>query len=478
MAKKGNVKKGFANYLLILFIAIIAAFFILVTIMLFSPFKSILGFKYFVYYGKGETFASVKQEDKVIDINYSLIDNIDIDCGYSNVSIKRAASKIDYGQVVIENNCSGFAREDQDTGFDYEVSFTDANYRNLKIKVVEPEGFLFFKKDISITLLTTVQQVNSFNHTKININSTKGDVYVGNRNILNQSASNDIAVKSLNIKNTEGDIFFFEQTSNINNLTIKTNNGNINANSSFSIDDLKLNAAKSKISLKSLTLQKAKLDLGNSEFNVGNLKVSDKADLFIKNGYVSIDELNGTLTSNSMINDMGKANIYINKINSGNIVIPNANNSTIKLGNVNASSQVYVRGRDCNASIDNLLGIAILETTKGNINISAENDEKSTAYPRVDVKTSSGNINLKYIIDKINDNYINLKSYSGKINVEVKHDVAFLLNVLNTKNEQRTSKNISVEGYGSDFEIPLKRNDGTSKLNIISDGKISVNFDE
>ncbi len=481
MAKKGNVKKGFANYLLILFIAIIAAFFIIVTIMLFTPFKSILGFKYFVYYGDAKQISSIKSAGQDIGINFSNIENVDIECGFSNVIIKRAGSKIDSGKIVIENKCSGFAREDQDTDFKYDINFTDNTFKNLKIKVTEPEGFLFFKKDITISLLTTIYQKDSFNNTKININSTKGNVFVGNNEVLNQSpeAFNDTSIKSLDVKNTDGDIFIFEKTSKISDLMIKTNKGYIDARANFEINNLKLNALKSKINFNGLTLDDAKFNINNSDLNINNLNAKNQAELDVKSGYITVNNLEGTITSNSMISDMGKATITINNVKNGNVVFPNANDSVIKLGSVDENSQVYLRGKDCDAKINKLAGVAFIETTGGNVAITTKGKEKETdieASPRLEVKTGSGNINLKYKEKNIKNNYVNLKTNSGSINVDLSQELAFVLNVFNTKNEVRDNKNISIEGYGNEFVIPLVRNGGTNNLNITSDGKIAVNF--
>ncbi len=474
MAKKGNVKKGFANYLLILFIAIIAAFFILVTVMLFSPFKSILGFKYFVYNKEPANIAYIKKDGQNVNIDFSRIENVDIDCGFSDVAIKRAKSKIDQGKIVIENNCSGFAREDHDTDFEYEVLFTDNENKNLQIKIKEPEGFVYFKKDITITLLTTVYQSQSFDNTNININSTKGNVFVGNDDVLNIEASNTTTIKSLNVKNTDGDIIFFSQTEKISNLSVKTNNGRIDARNNFKIDNLNINASKSKINFKSLTTEKAKLNLNNSEFSTNNFSVKNKADLNIKNGRLSINELNGTLTSYSMLNDMGSANIAINSLVNGYLAIPNANSSSINIGSVNENSQIYIRGKNSNVKLNKFSGLAIVETTKGSVNIST--DESKNVSPRIDVKTTSGNISLNYKNNEFGDNYLNLKTSSGTIDLDVRDELAFILNILNTKNEIRTNKNIFVEGYGNEFAIPLKRNEGTKNINFVTDGKVTVDF--
>ena len=46
---KDKVKKGFAFYLMMLILILVAAFMVWVTIMMFSPGKDILGIKYYKY---------------------------------------------------------------------------------------------------------------------------------------------------------------------------------------------------------------------------------------------------------------------------------------------------------------------------------------------------------------------------------------------------------------------------------------------
>ena len=71
---------------------------------------------------------------------------------------------------------------------------------------------------------------------------------------------------------------------------------------------------------------------------------------------------------------------------------------------------------------------------------------------------------------------MNLKRSSGTFDLDVRDEIAFILNILNTKNEIRTNKNIFVEGYGNEFAIPLKRNEGTKNINFVTDGKVTVDF--
>jgi hypothetical protein len=57
----------------VLLIAIVAAFLICVTIMLFSPFKNILGFQYFIYNSNDYVYNVTNAEDKEV-FDFSKID--------------------------------------------------------------------------------------------------------------------------------------------------------------------------------------------------------------------------------------------------------------------------------------------------------------------------------------------------------------------------------------------------------------------
>ena len=63
-----------------------------------------------------------------------------------------------------------------------------------------------------------------------------------------------------------------------------------------------------------------------------------------------------------------------------------------------------------------------------------------------------------------------------EINVKLKNDLAFIMNVENTKGEIRDSNNISFEGFGEDISFPLIVNQGTKIMKIVSDGRINITY--
>ena len=136
----GGVKKGFATYLFILFLAVIATFLTIVVIMLFKPFNNILGFQYFIYASEDYRYnVTTTKNDDVID--FSTIEQINIDCDYAQVQIRKF-NKVDNIAIRFTNNSKGFARYDQDTSFSYEITYAQDSNKIINITVHEPEGLL------------------------------------------------------------------------------------------------------------------------------------------------------------------------------------------------------------------------------------------------------------------------------------------------------------------------------------------------
>lgn len=466
---KGNVKKGFATYLVILLTAIIAAFFIIVTVMFFSPFKGILGFKYFMYNDHKDVQA-INYDNHTIQFDFYNIDKVTVDCNYANVFIKR--NNIDAGVVTIENKCSGFAREDQNTDFTYDVTFADSSYKEINIKVREPEGFLFFKKDISITINIARSRPQSLENTIIDINNTNGNVYVG-KNVLSQEdmAHNpELSIKELNVKTVKGDLVIFNYNKKIDRLFVKTTKGNVEIYGNVKINELEIHSSQADIRLAAIDVDSAVLDLDNSDFETKNLSAK-RLDLSIYNGYFDVESFQGALTSNEMTYDMGKAEINIGKID-GYVSIPNANKAKIWFGEITKNSQVYVRGYSPYVNIQNLSGMAFVETTTGDVNVSTSEDE--TTLPRVNLKTGSGRIDLSYLRDALPNGGIVLETDTGYIEMKASSGLKCTLEVYWTSGEIRDSRDVYIEEYDTDFELPLKISGGGETLKVLSNRKFTL----
>ena len=463
-----NVNRGFAGYLLILLLMVIAAFLITVVVMFLSPFKPILGYEYISYekvYDIDKETTALEGDDK---INFTSLKEIDIDCGYAEVSVGRN-SKIDHPVVRITNNVVGFAKESQDTRLLYKVYYTDNTKQVVKIETKEPDAFLYLNKKVKIELLVPKHFETSFNNTKISIVNNSGSVYLGNK-IEIQEGYTDITFKSLSIKTASGSVVFnpFTKTT-YNDLFIKTENGSVTSNVNLDVNNsLYISSQSGKVALKNLSIlgsEDIKLDLKDSKFEA-NL-INGNVDFNIKDGYFTVGKISGYLISNNATEQIGSARITINELE-GHISLPYANNAVIKIKQMTPGSQAYINGLKSSVQIDDVNGLAIIKTTNGNIDVHSSGGDLT-------IETETGKVNVVYEANEI-DNALNFVSKTGQIDLKIKGNLKFVATFKNCKGVNRTSTDISIARYDSNFKNPLVVNDGTKPINFTSDGKINISL--
>jgi len=467
---KGKVKKGFGSYLFVLFLSIIATFLVIVTVMLFSPFHNILGFKYFAF-----------KEDKVITeidanqeqpFNFQTVDKINIDCSFAKVKVVRYYNIDTYG-FRFENYISGFAREDQDTDFTYEVYYTDDSMKEINVDVHEPEGFLYFNKNLTVSILVSTKINYSLENTEINITNTTGDIYIGNNtktvSLEGQDFKNYISIGSLNVKTNDGRIVILPYVNEVmNNLFIKTESGKVQSRINLNItNNCEIYSEKGRLDFKKLFINSNNgntFDLGNAKLYISHLKGA--IEFNYKNGYLDIDKFEGELSSNDAIQQMDKATINIKEF-SGYLSLPFANNSKVNIGKVSEESEIYIHSKDGNIKINELYSnVAKLETTTGDVSVKTFGED-------IDVKTTKGNINVTFDSDTILDQ-INLVSKSGTVKFKVQSSLAFNLDVKNTKGEQRKDGKVDVSWLDKLTENPYSVNGGGKVVSIITNGNVVV----
>ena len=470
---KGKNKKGFGSYLLVLFLAIVATFLIIITVMLFSPFNNILGFEYFTY-NQDQTILTETGGNEASPFNFEN-SKININCSFARVKVERS-NKIDAYAFRFENYSSGFAREDQDTEFSYEVYYSEGSKSEINVDVHEPEGFLFFNKNIIVSILiSTKLDQNVLSSSKVNVTNTTGNVYIGNKDkILNveDQTKNYITLGDLNVKTNKGKIIIFPYVNEtIKNLFLKTQKGNIEVKRNLNItDNFELYAEGGEFDFKELVVSNANpavFDLGDGELFAESIQAN--VQLSIKDGYIDIDKFSGSLSSNDAVDQMKQANISIVEF-TGALSLPYVNKSKVTLGTVNQGSEIYIHATEGNINIkDSKADVTKIETTKGNIKV-------QTSGKDIDVKTNSGDIDITF--ESINiSNQIDLKSKSGDIKFNVKPEFAFLLKVFNSKGEARTDGNVKVEGFDVLESNELQINGGSSKVvNISTNGNIKVSL--
>ncbi len=466
MAKKGKIRKGFTTYLLVLFIALVAAFMIFVTVMLFSPFKNILGLKYFLYQSEDYVY-NVTNADNGEIFDFSLIQQINIDCNYADVRVERY-DNIDNNAIIITNNTKGFAKEGQNTDFAYTVTYANAENTVLDVKVTEPVGFLYLAKDITITVAVPIQSDYALANTKLDITNTSGDIYIGNNIEITNVGSNEIDLNSFSVKTNSGRVFLFSHIEgNFNDIFIKSTKGDIQLNKNLEVaNSFEIHSTSGDIQMQDikLTTQKAVLDINNSKLTAGAINAS--VDLSINKGILKVESINGNLVANDSNKQMKSATITIGKV-TGAISMPFANASKIEIEEITYTGSCYIHATSGSVTLGKTNAYADIETTTGAISMHTyANDFK--------VKSTKGKIDIKFDSSTIK-NQIDISSTKGEINLAVKDDLAFVLAIYDTEGKDRTD-NINIEFLKQKFTNPLTINGGTNIAKIITNAKVNISI--
>lgn len=463
MAKGSNVKRGFLDYFMIFIFIIIAALMITVAYMLFSPFKSVLGFKY-VNYNKSEIVNTDTTTNA--EINFTTLDDIYVNTSYANVEVIRYA-KIDKPSIKISNNVAGFARANQDTSFSYKIDYNSSD-KSAIITVSEPKAFWFLNKSISVSIMVPTAYSTSFENTNLNVVTKSGRVYLGNNNKV-ASGDNYITLKSINVKSNSGRLQLRPYLrGNIQSLFFKSDSASIDSYINLNIsNNLNIYSGTGYLNFDKINYSGSDniiLDLKHSKFSAKEM--TGDIDIKIQSGYVDIKKLNGNFISNDAVHQMGYATINIKEI-SGHISLPYASKADIHVGILSSGSQVFINSTSGNITIDELRGDAWLETSSGNV--------KVHTYSRdISVKTKTGKIDVDYDSSSIS-NEINLESTSGLINLRLRSGLSCKIAIYNQKGEiRKSSKNINIEFMSGDFVNPLFLNGGNKLIKIVSDGKVNI----
>lgn len=462
----GSVKKGFGTYLFIFIMALVAAFLITIVVMIFQPFQNVLGFTYFTY--DEEKLIYELTDDNKTSIALDSRETINIDCDYAEVRVERS-TKVDEPAVRVTNKSKGFAKFEDFTEFSYQV--TKANYENiLNITINEPQGFVFFQKDVEVAILLPAFEAVATENVELNITTTGGNVYLGSQNKITEQRKDKTTYPNISFKNMfvscgDGDLIVFPQVENsVENVYLRTKGGNITVYPSFTdASNITFRTETGRISINEVKSDNINLNVGNGQFN--GSKLTGEVSLLAQNGYIKVNLIQGNLTSFDSASQFEKANISLAEIN-GNVSFPFANGSKIYIGKTNETSQVAISGTNGSVTIDNLYGAGWIKLTSGNIKI-------NTYATDISAETTTGNINVTYNANAIL-NQLDFVSTSGQINVNANDVLAFKIEAYKTNRENKTD-NVNVETFDG-FSNPVVINGGSKLMKFVSDGKINVNF--
>lgn len=480
-----KVKKSFATYLLILLLIVVAVFLIILVVMLFSPFKNILGFQYMLYnmdMNSADYRYTKTTGDELID--FSTIDEINVNCSYANVSVSRIIDT-DVDAIGITNKCKGFARSSDNTDFNLEIYFEDAEKKVLNIEVQEPEGFLFFDKTIEIALLIPAKSDYALENTRLNINTNSGNIYIGNTHKLSENENetgfkSELKVNSLELRTNEGDIYlrsFID--SEFNDVYLRSNSGSIimqkdiyYVSQSFETytNDGDINLTKVSYNGSKTVDENIILYINNGEFSADTL--SGNVGLNILNGYFNLNTLEGYITSNNSVEQMESASISIDYAN-GDVSLPFVNKSSVSIGGLANQKQAYIKATSGSINIGRIDGYGHIETTSGDIKVSAISGD-------INLKSTSGNIDLVYDSDSITSK-ISLSSTTGDIDLKVRNNFLFVAYFYDANNMLiQDLSNINIEfhasGFGNPFFTTTIDNPDGSDLTFTSNGHINISY--
>lgn len=452
----GKVKKGFGTYMFILLLALVAAFLIVMLVMIFNPFKKVLGYQY-VYYKDSEEFSNVKGGDTGTIFDLGSLEEIKVDCNYAEVTIVREYD-LQRNKITIDHNIAGFASENADVDYSVRMYYqAGSNNKILCIDVEEPECMVYFAKRVAISIQLPRTDKTDFENTKINISNTSGNVNVG----FGEAGTDKLNIKQLDIKTTSGKISFGGILgNNIENVFIKNEKGTVETGD-LTTDNFSFITSSGRAKFNTLYVREnCQLQIGNGEFAVNNL-IAD-ASVQIENGYLDINKAYGNIDGNDATQQMKGASVTINEVN-GNVSLPFVNNARINIKSIK-NGKLYVRGTTGSVNVEDMQGYAWIEMTTGSVSI-----KSNTAF---EIVTSTGKIDAS-ITGATLSKPATIKSEKGEINLGLSSSIACKINATFANGTTRDSNNVSIEGITYPT-FPLQLNNGTVALNLTTDSRINI----
>ena len=459
-----KVKKGFFFYFSLFLIAIVAALLVIFVVMMFMPGKSILGLQYFTNNSTIKVETTTDPGATKINFLSSNFSEIEISAGYSQVIIQNNNEFEENGIYLVNTSC-GFVKSADAKNFEYSVKIEDDV---LKIDVIEQPGFIYFSKNSKIILHLSNSALTPFSNKTITIKTVDGNVNIGGDTITGYSR--DIEILNLNVETNSGGIMLSSHSpSAYNNLSLKTNSGDITSSrADIDTQTCSLETASGGISLGSISsVSNLTLNSESGRLNIGEISANVSSNF--KNAYATIGEIYGSWDfSNST--DMDSSVIKTNIIR-GALTVPNGKNSNFEIGSV--------------------VGSANITTTSGDVSIfsnsSTGKNMTSGISANSSIKTSSGKIEV-VVADGANGN-ISLETQDGEINAFATSNFSKILlqnknGKININLPKSTSVKIefslyqNVEGNFSFDKVNFNRDDvNLENITIVNGGENSLQIE-
>ena len=472
-----TVRKGFFFYFGLFILLLFAGFMICLVTMMFNPGKTVLWMKYFT----DNKEYTVEKTSSNENIDYSSLKEIVVKCDFADVVVQCNKEYTKTG-IIIYNNAKCFGTK-KSKDFSYNVTKAGDV---LTVEVQEPEGFLYFSKNIKV-IINSATDWHFNSDLKLTVNATgNSDIFLGGGSLKNEKP---IKLKTADLKTEKGKIIFrntcdtqaleggltAESVSGEiklegltvlgvpNDVTLKTTSGRIDISNVVLPSEKVLNIENEKgaVSFSSVTAKKININCrqGNFYFKTvhadisfgeaidkiisPNVVVGDLDGSFVLSGTeanispeILISKITGTLAVNG---DKGKVTVYEAR---GDIQIESGNSLSVDV--------------KLAASVTREVSII---TKKGTVNLGFVGAYGSTGTKaHVNVVNGTGKTNISYTA-ALKANFISKRSDGSDMTTSYANDnITPPINTISDRRDFVTDENIAtISTVKSDGKIVYKR---------------------
>lgn len=489
---QNQIRKGFFFYfgLLILFLVTLSLIFLVV--LIFSPNKDFIGLRYFSY--TNHSYISQTSGDEPVNIDYSTVKSIEIDCGYADVSLKKGngddASWRD--GIHINNDAKGFTTAADAIDFTYNATLENGK---LVVKLTEPTGFMYFSKNIKVVIYASANSNFLDGKELIVKTADDGNIFLGEALHANTIKSNGVTIAKADIKTEKGNIYVSsglvfdngkegEEHKTVESLELYSGSGSINYRPGQQCADVlnipkdcavKLRTANGRIDFSAINGSDLIVECDNGSVRIDTLNLTGDCKVHSKQGNftfknVTVGKLDFTTSENTMISP----DIDILETLTGDLILSNATagaspNVVINkvIGNVNIIST------DGSLKIkDSIEGTLTVDGRAGSFSVEAgiANVEGQANF-NIQLKNGHINLNLKNTINNNANN--NLATEKGNITLNMTSEAKFEAQATLFNGNKKTDKIQLSSSFTSLNDNVLTVNGGTS-----TDGFVKLSTDE
>lgn len=439
---QGKIKKGFFFYFGLFVLLIGTIFLICLVVMMFNPGKNVLWMQYFTSNGDYSPVVKFNERFKTDDgqeIGWSQVKSLKIEAGYANVTVNKGPDRnFEYDGVYVVNKSKGFTTSANAVHFDVQIGFKS---NELTIKVVEPQGFLFFAKDVEVVVHSTnLNDSINFSGIGLDINTESGNIDFGGY----LQNSDFIRPASINAKTSSGNISFSKycEFADVNNMRLETSSGNITSSSTVGDTtgirancDMTIISGKGEVSIDEMNIgaHKANISCESGVVKINKLNASLADFISCQHGNFIFNEVNSDMNFSNSADTIISPNIRINKMN-GNFTLstsvdnqradPDITIGSFAKGSSALANKLYIyadNGKIVASDVAGKVEIHSNDSFSAHISLTADNNND------VSIENNHGSVTLDYL-GKITKTSI--ETNDGKITINVSAQQSFVAYML------------------------------------------------